>query len=100
MITHIEQDDGTDLCPYHCIGCGHGFTFYRLSGPLICGVCKTKHRFFWRAAKGWHLVVIPEAPEGESCADCGFSPCRCEEIIRWSENVPCGTDGIDVQYPR
>ena len=64
MVQHIEQEDGTDLCPYHCTGCGLGFTYYSGFGLLICGECKTEHRVIWTWEEGWHIVEISEVPEG------------------------------------
>ncbi len=85
---------------YRCPGCDYGI-YARVSGPSICAECKTKYRFARTEEEGWHLVEIPEPPEGENCEICGRSPCRCEEILRWSENVPyISAYDIDVQYPR
>ena len=67
MVTHIEQDDGTDLCPYHCAGCGLGFTYYNGSGPLTCGECKTEHRFVFTWGKGWCIMEISKIPERAIC---------------------------------
>ena len=67
MVQHIEQEDGSDLCPHHCTGCGLGFTYCHWSKytePLICGECKTAHRFIWSWMNGWQIKAIPEVPEG------------------------------------
>ena len=60
MIEHSDEltrELGEDLCPYHCVGCGLGFTYYRGSGLLICGECKTEHRIVWTWEDGWHIVA-------------------------------------------
>ncbi len=66
MVTHIEQEDGSDWCPYHCVGCGLGFIdchWGKDTGPLICGECKTAHHFIWSWEGGWQIEAIPELQE-------------------------------------
>ena len=60
--------DPPDLCPYHCTGCGLGFTschWGKNTGPLICGECKTAHHFIWTWEDGEQIEAISETPEGE-----------------------------------